>query len=233
MRLVTRPRARTRSGGGIFVLATAASAALVLFACANGTDGLFLDGEGGIVQPDGGAGDATVLPGRDSSTPDDSSTLPGDDSGGSCTKKVVINELKTDGEEMVELYNPSTCTVSLGNWELKYQSAAGGAGPAGHKFTAGESIGAKAFYVLGAGGDTSLTQGMAAASGQVGLLDDTGSIVDAVAYGSVTGGSYGEGQSATAPSTTGSIGRSPNGTDSNNNKSDFKTFASPTFGSAN
>ena len=74
---------------------------------------------------------------------------------------------------------------------------------------------------------------MAAASGQVGLLDDTGTLVDSVAYGTVTGGSYKEGTAAVGPASGGSIGRSPNGADSNNNKTDFKAYGTPSPGIAN
>jgi hypothetical protein len=209
----------------------------LVVACARGTDNVTLD-EGGIVDEDA-ARDVNVVPvPRDSSTDADGTVLPPDDSStGGCTMKVVINELKTDGttanDEMVELYNPSACAVPLGNWELKYESAAGGAGSAGHKFLTGDSIPSMGYLVLTPGGSTNWTAGMAAGSGQVGLLDDKGKLVDGVAYGTVTGGDYREKTAATAPASGGSIGRSPNGADTDNNKTDFKTYPAPSPGAPN
>lgn len=233
MRLV-----RSRLGAGLFVFATAAAATFVVAACATGTDGgVALDGDGGL--DDAAQRDVNVLPAKDSSTGSDTGA-PGDDAG-SCTKNVVINELKTDGtnlnDEMIELYNPSSCAVPLGNWELKYQSGGGGTGPAGHKFATGDSIAANSYLVVAPVGapksDAPLTTGMAKDNGQIGLLDESGTLVDAVAYGAVTAGSYREGQSAPTPPTSGSIGRSPNGADTNNNKTDFTTFPTPSTGVAN
>lgn len=227
-----------RLGGGCLFGAACAITTLVVVACANGTDNSGGDlGEGGTVEGDAGR-DVNVVPTpKDSSAANDTGTTPGDDAGGSCTQKVVINELKTDGtnanDEMIELYNPSTCAVPLGNWEIKYASASGGAGLAGHKFTAGESIPAKGYLVLTPGGSTDLTAGMAAGSGQIALLDDTATVVDSVAYGTVTGGTYKEGTAAVGPPSGGSIGRSPNGSDTNNNKTDFKTYTTPSPGIAN
>lgn len=211
--------------------------ALLVIACATGTGstGLF-DGEGGLLE-DGGTRDVTVLPTGDAGGGVDTGTVPGDDaSTGGCTEKVVINELKSDGDELVELFNPNSCAVPLGNWELKYASAGGGSGPAGYKFGAGDSIGANGYFVVATGSiakDATLTGGFAADNGQVGLLDDSGKLVDAVAYGAVTAGPYREAQSAPKPPANGSIGRNASGADTDDNRSDFKTLASPSPGAAN
>ncbi len=224
-----------RLGGGIVLSAVAAITTLVVVACANGTaTGVDL-GEGGVEED--ASRDVNVLPiPKDSGPAEDTGTTPGDDSG-SCSMKVVINEVKTAGtnanDEMVELYNPSTCAVPLGNWELKYQSASGGTGLAGHKFDVGDSIPAKGFLVLTPGGSTDWTAGMAASDGQVGLLDDTATLVDGVGYGTVTGGMYKEGTAASSPPSGGSIGRSPSGSDTGNNKTDFKTYTTPSPAIAN
>ena len=135
-------------------------------------------------------------------------------------------------DEFVELYNPSACAADLGNWVLKYESSAGGTGAAGHTFMAGDSIPSMGYLVL-TPASNNWTTGMAAASGQVGLLDGTGKLVDGVAYGTVTGGDYREKTAATGPASGGSIGRSPNGADSDNNKTDFKTYPAPSPGAAN
>jgi hypothetical protein len=226
-----------RLGGGCLFAGAAAITTLVVVACANGTATSVDLGEGGTVEEDAGR-DVNVVPTpKDAAPPEDTGTTPGDDSG-SCTQKVVINELKTEGtsnanDEMVELYNPSTCAVPLGNWEIKYASAGGGTGLAGHKFAVGDSIPSKGFLVLTPGGSTPLTPGFAGTAGQLGLLDDKGTLVDAVAYGTVTTKTYAEGTSAPSPPSGGSIGRSPNGTDNNNNKTDFKTYTTPSPGIAN
>lgn len=233
-------RATRRLGGGFFsslLAATAAITTLVVVACAKGTDSVGDLGEGGTVEEDAGR-DVNVVPTpKDSAPPEDTGTPPGDDSGSSCTQKVIINEVKTAGttanDEMVELYNPSTCAVPLGNWEIKYASAGGGLGLAGHKFAVGDSIPSKGFLVLTPGGSTPLTPGFAANDGQVGLLDDKGNFIDGVAYGTVTGGTYKEGTSSVSPPSGGSIGRFPSGSDSDNNKTDFKAYTTPSPGIAN
>jgi hypothetical protein len=78
-----------------------------------------------------------------------------------------------------------------------------------------------------------LTPGFAAADGQVGLVDDKGATVDAVAYGTITKKTYFEGTAAVAPPSGGSIGRFPSGTDTENNKADFKTYTTASPGIAN
>jgi hypothetical protein len=237
MRLVRR-----LMGGGGF-LATASVVALVLphslVACANGANGGYVgDDEAGLLLDSGR--DVNVLPTGDSS-PVDGAT--GNDSGGTgCTGAIVINELKTGGatdltDEFVELYNPNSCAVPLSGWALKYEAASGAAGGAGYVFVAGDSIPAQGYFLLGSSTfsgktDATLINGLAAA-GQVGLIDDKKAIIDGVAYGTVTGGTYGEKQSAAAPAAGKSIGRSPNGKDTDSNSADFKVLTSPSPGAAN
>jgi len=220
-----------------------AIATMVLLACAKGTEGGAADDEGGIVDQDA-ARDVFVLPIGDSSMAmPDGKVLPPDDSStsGGCTMKVVINEVMVDGpssSEFVELYNPNSCSVSLANWELKYESGGGGVGGAGHKFSAGDTIAANAYLVLATSGfsgqkDLPLTSGLGNSGGQLGLLNAAMTIVDAVGYATGTTGDYTEKTAAALPPSGGSIGRSPNGVDSDNNKTDFKTYASPSPGAAN
>jgi hypothetical protein len=223
---------RTREGLVLFA-GSAITALAVLVACATGKESID-NGEGGV-EPLDGSRDVFVIPDKDSGSTD--TGAPPDDAP-SCNAKVVINELKTDGtnanDEMIELFNPGSCAVPLGDWELKYQSSAGGTGLAGYKFAVGDSILAGGYLVLTPGSSSApLTAGMAATAGQVGLLDDKGSLVDAVAYGTVTAGSYREGVSAPSPPSKGSIGRSPNGGDTDNNKTDFKTYTTPSANVAN
>lgn len=225
MRLV-----RSWLGGGT----SAAIMTLVMVACAKGTGSGVIDNGEGVGDA---ARDVFVIP-DDSSVPDGSKSdgavdAPLDSS--PAGTHVVINEIQTDVTELVELYNPTSSTVSLANWEIRYASAGGGAGGAGHKFAASASIAAGAYIVLKPS-DSSWTSGMQAVSGQLGLFDGAGAgatLIDAVAYGNVTGGSFREAQSAPSPPSGGSIGRSPNGVDTDDNKADFKTFAATTPGTPN
>jgi hypothetical protein len=222
--------------------ATFAAALALVAACAHGGTSS-VDG----VDDDAGLDGGTPLP-RDGSllppSPIDeagSDAPTGSDAG--CGKTVVINEVQTAGasasDEFVELMNRGTCTVPLGSWKLQYRSSGDGLGVALYTFGAGDSIpaGGRVFVANGSGSFSgklgTLTPGMAAAAGQVGLLDDTGALVDGVAYGSVSTGTYLEGSAAPSPPTSGSIARKPDGTDTNNNASDFKTAATPTPGAPN
>lgn len=201
-----------------------------MIACAHGTGGTSSDSEAGV-DPGDASRDRFVLPGTDSGSDDTGTT--GNDSGG-CNAKVVINELRTSAPEMIELYNPGSCAVPLGNWALKYQSGGGVAGSAGHKFAVGDSILAGGYVVLVPGDpSTPLTTGLSGTDGQVGLVNDKGMLVDAVAYGPVTAGMYREKGSAPAPASGGSIGRKPNGVDTDNNSADFQKYATPSQGVAN
>jgi hypothetical protein len=244
-RVRTRRGRRTRLAGGALLAKAAAFATCVLFvvACAKGTELLTIDDDGGVGVDDGGTTpDVFVIPSQDSAMPDtDSSPMPGNDSG-TCTKKVVINEVRTDGttasDEFVELYNSSSCAVSIASWQVMYEAAAGGTALVKYKAPAGTMIASNAYFVLGASGfsgtkNDTLTSGLKDTDGQVGLTDDTGKVIDAVAYGTVTGGDYREGQSAPSPVSGKSIGRMPNGTDTDKNSADFKGLTASSPGAAN
>jgi hypothetical protein len=160
--------------------------------------------------------------------------------------KIVINELMSQGasasDEFVELYNPNACTVALNGYKLNYSSAAGSTPSAILSFTAAHSIPAGGYLVLvgsGFAGDAGVTAiqtsvGLAAASGRVGLVDPTSKVVDAVSYGAITGPTtYVETAAAPSPPTGKSIGRKPNGTDTDNNAADLQILTAPTPGLAN
>lgn len=218
----------------MFVLSTAAMTALLAIACANGSLSGILD-DGGVA--DAASSDVAVFPVRDSSTPDDGGTLPGDDAG-SCGTKVVINEMMVNGTgEFIELYNPNTCAVPVGGWKIAYRSNGNVAGGATYTFGTGESLAAKAFFVIATSDfagkkDATFNGGLGNSGGQVGLLDDSTGTVDAVGYAPGTSGIYTEGTPAPLPPASSSIARKSDGVDTDDNNSDFET-SSPTPGAPN
>jgi hypothetical protein len=225
----------------MLVFASASLSALLVIACATGTEGaVILDGDA-TPETDSSTRDVNVVPSRDSGgAVDDGSTRETDSGGGgTCTKKVVINELMVDGKgEFVELYNPNTCAVPLGGWRIAYRSAGNMVGSASHTFATGASIASKAFLVVGTADfagkkDATFSGGFGNSGGQIGLLDDAMAIVDAVGYDTGTSGLYTEGSPATNPAAGSSIARKSDGVDTGDNKSDFKTSTPHTAGAAN
>ncbi len=201
------------------------------YACATGAE----DGREGFDDADGGAARDGSSPARaeagSSSSSSSSSGGSSDDDAGPCDGKVVINELMTAGatayDEFIELYNPGGCAVPLGGWKLGYRAQNGNAAPPILTFEPGSSIPAKAYLVIArpefsGKKDVTITSStsMAVDSGQVGLEDDKGTLVDAVGYGTATG-AYVEGKPAPSPDTSGSIARKSNGVDTNDNAADF------------
>jgi hypothetical protein len=179
----------------------------------------------------------------------DASTGDGD-SGGSCTTKIVINELLTEGgainKEFVELYNPNTCDVVIEGFKLRYKSASGmpTQGTLLHTFAAGTTIKAKGYYVLGTAQYTGMKDvqfsatdntgnGFLSNNGQVALFDAMDVKMDGIGYGTLTGGDYTEKTAAVSATQSASIGRKPNGGDTDDNSKDCTFFSSPTPGAAN
>ena len=153
---------------------------------------------------------------------------------------IVINQLSPDynsaTDEYIELINKTNSNIDLSGYAIKYQSAAGSTGAAGG--TLSGTLLARHYWLLspnatvtvgltnGLARDGAIASGMAFPNGQVALVrlsDNT--IIDAVGYGTITGGNYTEGTAAPAPPTDGGIKRTPTGTDTNNNSADFTTVA--------
>jgi hypothetical protein len=214
-------------------------ACALLASCAKGEG---IDDEGPSTGGDAGRDGAVILP-----PAIDGSVSPPTDGGGggkdaaTCNGKVVINELMTEGttaaQEFVELYNPSGCAITLTGYKLAYKSSGNSNGPDLYNFPAGSSIAAQSFMVLGSATfsgrkDGQLNDGMAKGGGQVGLLDDSGSLVDAVGWGNANG-TYTEGSAAAAPASNGSIARKTDGVDTNSNSADFKLLTTHTAGAPN
>jgi hypothetical protein len=198
-------------------------------------------GRGGDVDP--GPDPTPVDP---TPTPDASTDSGG---GGSCTGKIVINELLPAGsaasDEFIELYNPSTCEVGIEGFKLSYKSSSGtptGGAPL-HTFAAGTTIKGKGFVVVGTtafkgtkdatfnGGGVTVNGGMAA-DGQVALLDAGGQKMDSVGYGGTTGDYIEKAPAPKAPATA-SIARKADGVDTDDNSKDFDWMTTPTPGAKN
>ena len=168
---------------------------------------------------------------------------------------IVINEVYGGGgnsgaaykNDFIELYNPTNSAVSLAGWSIQYNSATGTG--AWQVTNLSGSIPANGYYLVqeaaGTAGTTDLPTpdaiggiAMAAGSGKVALVVNTtpltgqnpvgGSIIDKVAYGTVTGGGFEGAGPAPAPSNTASIQRNPKGFDTNNNNTDFILLSEPT-----
>jgi hypothetical protein len=111
-------------------------------------------GDAGFVGREGDNEDPQpVDPGPADPGPEPDAAAPTDS--GTCTGKIVINEILTEGgalnKEFIELYNPSTCDVVIEGFKLKYKSASG-TPPLGtllHTFAAGTTIKGKGYYVVG------------------------------------------------------------------------------------
>ena len=158
--------------------------------------------------------------------------------------KVKINELSTGGsngatDEFIEIYNPCSGSVSLLGSKLVYRASTSG----GDNFTfatfASVSVPAHGYFVVANGnfagtGDIKPFQGgggMAVAGGGIALRDAQDAVVDSVAWGTAVN-AYVENHVAPAPSTTQTLARTPNGTDTNDNAADF-ALATATPGAGN
>lgn len=155
-----------------------------------------------------------------------------------CAVRLVVNELQSGGrsasDEFVEVYNASDCEVSLVGWTLRYSSA-GGSTPT-TKWTGGpgDRIGPHGFVVIGGSGFMGSAIGvfaggsaLAGTGGAIGLFTPAGVRVDSVGYGPAVGALV-EGMPASAPEAGQSIGRVPDGIDTDDNQRDFRSMTTPT-----
>jgi len=163
--------------------------------------------------------------------------------------RLRVNEVMTGStgaaaNEFVELVNASTDAVDAGGYRVVYRAAAGTSDTLLGAIPAGTIIPAGGHYLLGGsayagpvGADQSFGIGLAAAAGGVGVRDPDGVLLDSVGYGATAANGFVEGHPAPAPPTTAapgsSIGRMPDGADSNDNAVDFAVSSTPTPRSAN
>src|SRR5262249_55902111 len=140
--------------------------------------------------------------------------------------------------EFVEIVNSGTAPADMGGWRLVYRSAAGTADVVLATIPAGATLAAGGFYLFGgaaygggAPADQSFAQGLASTAGGLALRDAAGAIVDSVGYGDATN-VFVEGAPAAAPLVTAapgaSVGRLPDGRDTNDGSADFIAMSTPT-----
>lgn len=157
---------------------------------------------------------------------------------------VVLNEIYYDvpgvdtGYEFVELFNRSSDPVSLdgyrleagngagaGRWRVLWEGTAGEVLPAGARLTIGE-------HLLLPPPDRVLTLGLENGPDAVRIVAPNGE-QDLVGYGDLTYAEYFEARPAADVPAGFSLGRSPDGHDTDDNASDFLSFSPPTPGAAN
>ena len=161
----------------------------------------------------------------------------------------VINEVQAGGtssaDEWVEVYDPCTTSIDVTGWTLDYRAAtnagpsdssllvtlSGVLDPGAFRLYAGTGFATAGVTPDGSwgGGAAGLLQ---ASAGGIGLRSgpkDTGTLVDAVAYGAVSAG-FPFAETAAAPALVNgkSIARSFDGDDTDDNASDFALVATPT-----
>jgi hypothetical protein len=167
--------------------------------------------------------------------------------GGPEPARVVVNEVSTGttpsaSDEFVELFNAGGQSADISGYKLVYRSAAGTSDTTLATVPDGTTLASGAFYLLGGAGyagaasaDQSFSTGLADAGGGVGLRDAGGALVDSVGWGTATN-AFVETSAVAAPGRTDppgtSASRTPDGSDTDDNASDFQVVAA-TPGAAN
>ncbi len=179
----------------------------------------------------------------------------GDDTGvaGDCdwTDEVKINELMVNpdgsdaGNEWVELYNAGSQSYDLSGWKLAWYKSSTSSYSGTASLPSGTSLAAGEFLLIGdenvSNTDVSADLDMGNGSNGDGayLLECGGDVMDAVIYGGSNTDEMPDesGDVATSyaenPGNDESLGRSPDGADTDQSGVDFSLFASSTPGSAN
>ena len=153
--------------------------------------------------------------------------------------EIVINQISPDysgaSDEYIELVNRTNKSFDLSQLKIEYQSSGGTVGGAGGNLTG--TIGPYQYWLLSPntsitiGQTTSLardgaiTAGFAASSAQIALRlkNSPNTIIDGIAYGSVSPNNLGEGTAASSPPADGGLKRVSEGIDNNTNSTDFTT----------
>ena len=155
---------------------------------------------------------------------------------------LVVSEVQTGGasasDEFVEVANQGDGPVDLAGLEVVYATASGSTVTRKATWTAATILGpgkriliANAAGVFAAVADVTYSSGFAATGGAIALRVVGGATVDAVGWGDATS-SFVEGTAAAAPPAGSSLERAPgglagNGTDTNDNLSDWFVQGAP------
>lgn len=169
--------------------------------------------------------------------------------GGGPSSAIRVNEVMTGmtgaaAHEFVELVNAGSEPVDVGGYRVVYRSAAGTSDTLLATLPAGTILTPGGHYLLGGGAytgpvaaDQSFATGLAATAGGIGVRNADGTLLDSVGYGATAANGFVEGRPAAAPPTTGSpgssVGRMPDGADTNDNALDFAVTGTPTPRGAN
>ena len=182
---------------------------------------------------------------------DDGNVTSGDGCSSTCTIEAAcsllrVNELVTAttasaNDEFIEVFNPCYVPVNLGGWKLVYRSAAGATDAVLISWTA-TTIQPRSYLLYVGNAYVGTNDGvysaatMSATGGGVAVRNSVGVIVDSVGYGTATN-IFVEGTAVGAPPVVAppgrSIGRFPNGVDTNQNSADFHLTNSVTPRAAN
>jgi Lamin Tail Domain/Collagen triple helix repeat (20 copies) len=157
---------------------------------------------------------------------------------------IRVNEVMTGmtgaaANEFVELVNAGSGPADVGGFRVVYRSAAGTSDTLLAAVPAGTIIAPHSHYLLGGGSyagpvapDQSFGIGLAATAGGVGVRNPDGTLLDSVGWGTIVTNGFVEGTPAQVAPTTASpgssIGRMPDGADSNDNAADFDVSSTPT-----
>jgi|GEM_PF-1591926 len=154
--------------------------------------------------------------------------------------EILINQFSPGyngaSDEYIELVNTTNKIFNLADVAIRYQSASGSSGLAGGVLSG--TLLAKQYWLLssnatitvgmnhGTPRDGAIAAGMAATSGQLALVRVTdNTILDALGYGAITGGTYVEFLPAESPPVNGGLRRKVDGLDTDNNSNDFITVS--------
>jgi hypothetical protein len=148
---------------------------------------------------------------------------------------VQVQSTGNPADEFIELYNSCSAAVVLAGYQVVYRAAAGTSDIVLITFTT-QTIPGKSFFVLagtgylGSNADAQFNGGgtgqLAAAGGGLQLRSATSTVLDSLGYGTATN-AFIEGTVADVPTAVASIGRVPDGHDTNDNHNDF-ALLSPT-----
>jgi hypothetical protein len=166
---------------------------------------------------------------------------------GGAAPALVVNEFEAHGvattDCFVEVFNTTANTVWFAGWKLVYRAAAATTDTVLATVPAGTLIAGGGYFLFtgtafsgsvpGGVGSMTFGCGYSATAGGLGLRTPDGTLVDSVGYGPGVANGFVEGTATSAPATSTSDSRHPNGTDTNNNSADFAVSAGTTPGAPN